>query len=131
MLNLEMLKQVKDLVISFLRELMSVFVVDGLLPQEQQLAKLAIVILAIVFLAVLFWLITKLVIVILKGPIDSLSKDPIYVMAVIMSVLLLFFTSQVTFKSGCFALIFFVLVHYGNDWLKNQQKKNSDERRSE
>lgn len=133
--KIELLRQLKDLVICFLQELMAVFITVEVAPEKQQLAKLAMVILTIALIALLFWFVYSLVSHVLKPLIESLSKEPAYILMIVMAVLLLFFTSQVTFRAGCTGLFFFILLYYVYDWNKNQSKKqsekHSDERRNE
>jgi len=126
--KVEELMRLKDLVISFLNDLLGVFLVDGLSLEWQQLVKVSIIILVFAFLFLILWFLGRLLNHVIKPLVESLSQKPEYVMVALLSILLLVFTTNLTFGQSFIAMLLFFTLPYAYDWLKNSQQKNQERR---
>lgn len=61
--------------------------------------------------------------------IKSISQSPERVFYLILAVLLLFFTSEVTFQGGCIALFIFLALEIGYRWYKDNQTNQQNDRK--
>jgi hypothetical protein len=126
--KVEELMRLKDLVITFLNDLLGVFLVDGLSLEWQQLVKVSIIVLVFAFLFLVLWFLGRLLNHVIKPLVESLSTKPEYIMVALLSMLLLFFTSEIAFGQGFIAMFAFFTLPYVYDWLKTNQKKNQERR---
>jgi hypothetical protein len=113
----ELIESYLNLFIKFLQELSDVFLIQGVSLEFQQAAKLFFLLLVLFFALGIIVMITKVLSSLLTaisnifGKIfESMSKRPSYIFYVVMAVLLIFFTSDVSFGAGCFALFIFLAM---------------------
>lgn len=129
--KVEELMRVKDLVISFLNDLLGVFLVEGLSVEWQQLVKVSIIVLVFAFLFLILWFLGRLLNDVIRPMVESLSGKPEYVMVALLSILLLIFTADLKFGQAFMAMLIFFIIPYGYDWLIKRQPQKNQERRIE
>ena len=129
--RVEELVRLKDLVISFLNDLLGVFLVEGLSLEWQQLVKVSIIVLVFAFLFLILWFLGRLLNHVIRPLVESLSGKPEYLMVALLSVLLLVFSDKLTFGQGFVAMLMFFGLPYGYDWLMKRENRKNQERRFE
>ena len=129
--RVEELTRLKDLVISFMNDLLGVFLVEGLSLEWQQAVKLSIIVLVFAFLFLILWFLGRLLNHVIKPIVESLSQKPEYVMVALLSILLLLFSKEVNFAQSFVAMLLFFTLPYSYDWLMKRQSQKNQEKRKE
>jgi len=111
--KLEQLKPYTDFLINFVNDLLAVLMVEGISAEFQQVVKVFTMgLLLMLFLGLVSFLI-KFIGSVLRPVAEGLGQKPEYVMYVIFAVLILFFTTKVTFPAAVLVLFLFVLADFG------------------
>ena len=106
------LKEFLNILIDFLNKLFSVFLVEGSSLQFQQIVKISVLVILLVFICLIILFLYKIIDQSLKPLITSVSQKSEYVLYLLLAMLLLFFTSAVSFKMAATALGCFIGIHF-------------------
>jgi hypothetical protein len=106
------LKEFLDIMVDFANKFFSVFLVEGSSLQFQQIVKIVVLVILLVFVCLIILFLYKIIDQSLRPLITSVSQKSEYVLYLLLAILLLFFTSAVSFKTAATALGCFIAIHF-------------------
>lgn len=127
--QMEQIKLLVDWLLDVVNRGLNIFLVEGVSADIQQLVKMFVVFMFVMIVLILVLVVLRLIIKIIEPLIHSLSQNTAYVFYLILAVLLLFFTSPVSFKNGCLALVCFIILELGYRYYRDKlQARKSREK---
>lgn len=117
----------RDAVIDFFNRFINLFLVNGASSDVHQWIKLAAMVMLVIFAIVLLQVIVVIITRLLMPAIEGLKATPHYIFVLFMSVIILSYTGDVTFKEITTTLFFVLIIIIVYKYLTRSGKKPAKE----